>query len=94
MTGCYFELLINFCVILLTSRSSFGFLTEYYSGKRIAGDSVKNSNTKKSSSKEKSSKSKKQLAESDGGCLLMGKDTSLFLFKALGKILYCKRTYS
>ncbi|XP_065069289.1 cell cycle checkpoint protein RAD17-like isoform X2 [Rhopilema esculentum] len=64
---------------------------EYYSGKPHAGDSLKNSTAKKSTSKEKSSKAKKQIAESDGGSLLMGKDTSLFLFKALGKILYCKR---
>ena len=35
----------------------------------------------------------KQPSSDDDGTVLFGRDTSLFLFKALGKILYCKRKY-
>ena len=47
----------------------------------------------KSGSRVKSSSKSKRAASDEVSVAVGGKDASLFLFRALGKVLYCKREY-
>ena len=80
---------MNFFSICENSIYPFQGLSLNYTESSSKNKSTTSKNNKKNSKKSSSTKDLDKIA----GCI-GEKDTSLFLFRALGKILYCKRMYS
>lgn len=66
-------------------------LKELFTSQSVKSSSKSKSRSKSSTSKAKTTKT--GASEEDSLAVIGGKDASLFLFRALGKILYCKRDH-
>lgn len=95
---CYYidiqkQLISDNTVKLCTGTVIFSDTGDLLSGGRIKGKTTlkKHSSSRSSKAKSKSSKAAESQGENESELASIGgRDTSLFLFRALGKILYCK----